>query len=166
MKRFVTPHFLGDIIMHLNKRFIPTICLVFLIGCATQHKTDTAKTSDNTKPTPDATKPTPTGRIVKSKDGSVEGEIVGTPAPKSKFAKLQIGMTPEEAEKLIGRPDGSESHATGKGFIPFHFSGDTQRLELFYKHEGQLTFSNTNNFTTPNALIKIEANPKATGISK
>jgi hypothetical protein len=152
--------------MHLNKRFIPAICLVFLIGCATQHKTDTAKTSDNTKPSSDATKPTPTGHIVKSKDGSIEGEIVGTVTPKSKFAKLQIGMTPEEVENLIGRPDNTESHVTGKGFIPFHFSGDTQRLEAFYKHEGQLTFSNTNNFIAPNALIKIEANPKATGISK
>jgi hypothetical protein len=157
---------LGDIMMHFSKRFIPAICFVFLMGCATQHKADTAKTSDNTKPTPDATISSPTGHIVKSKDGSVEGEIVGTPAPKSKFAKLRIGMTPEEVEKLIGRPNGTESHVTGKRFIPFHYSGDTQRLETFYKHEGQLTFTNTNNFIPPNALIKIEANPKATGISK
>jgi hypothetical protein len=75
-------------------------------------------------------------------------------------------MTPEEVEKMIGRPDATESHVTGKAFIPFHFGGDTHRLETFYKHEGQLTFANTNNFVSPNALIRIEANPKATGISK
>jgi len=33
------------------------------------------------------------GRKVKSKDGKVDGEIFGTPAAKSKFAKLQIGMS-------------------------------------------------------------------------
>ena len=75
-------------------------------------------------------------------------------------------MTPEEVEKLIGRADDTDSHMTGKAFIPFHFGGDKRRLEAFYKHEGQLTFSNTNNFIAPNALIKIEVNPKATGISK
>lgn len=152
--------------MHLNKRYIPAICVIFLIGCATQHKTDTAKTSEQTKPSPDAAQSTPNGHMVKSKDGSIEGEIVGTISPKSKFAKLQIGMSPEEVENLIGRPNGSENHLTGKGFIPFHFSGDTQRLEVFYKHEGQLTFANSNNFIAPNILIKIEADSKATGISK
>ena len=50
--------------------------------------------------------------------------------------------------------------------LGFHFGGDTQRLETFYKREGQLTFANTNNFIAPNALIKIEVNPKAIGISK
>lgn len=148
------------------QRFILAICLVFLVGCATQHAADTTKTSSASKSAPASTASTPNGRIVKSKDGTIEGEIVGTPAPKSKFAKLRIGMTPEEVEKLIGRADDTDSHMTGKAFIPFHFGGDKRRLEAFYKHEGQLTYSNTNNFVAPNALIKIEVNPKATGISK
>lgn len=152
--------------MRINKRFIPAVFLLFLIGCASQQKTDSTQASASAKPAPASTEVPPNGRIVKSKDGSIEGVIVGKFAPKSKFAKLQIGMSPEEVVKLIGNPDGTESHITGKGFIPFHFSGDTQRLETFYKHEGQLTFYNTNNFIAPNALIKIEVNPKATGISK
>lgn len=139
------------------QRYLLAICLTLLVGCASQHPTDTTATSKAS---------TPNGHIVKSKDGTVEGEIIGTPAPKSKFAKLRIGMTPEEVEKLIGRADDTDSHMTGKAFIPFHFGGDKRRLEVFYKHEGQLTFSNTNNFVAPNALIKIEVNPKATGISK
>lgn len=139
------------------QRYLLAICLTLLVGCASHHPTDTTTTSKAS---------TPNGRMVKSKDGTVEGEIIGTPAPKSKFAKLRIGMTPEEVEKLIGRADDTDSHITGKVFIPFHFGGDKRRLEAFYKHEGQLTFSNTNNFIAPNALIKIEVNPKATGISK
>lgn len=152
--------------MHPNKRYIPAICLVFLVGCGTQQKTDAAKTSTTSKSAPATTASTPGGRVVKSKDGTIEGEIIGTPAAKSKFAKLQIGMTPEEVEKLIGRPDDTDSHMTGRAFIPFSFGGDNRRLEAFYKHEGQLTYTNTNNFIPPNALIKIEVNTKATGISK
>ena len=152
--------------LQYNKQLIPAFFLVFLVGCASQPKTDSTQTSSAEKPTATATPSTPDGRIVKSKDGTIEGEIVGTPAPNSKFAKLQIGMEPEEVEKLIGRADDTDSHMTGKSFIPFHFRGDTRRLQAFYKTEGQSTFSNTNNFIPPNALIKIVVNPKATGISE
>ena len=152
--------------LQYNIRLIAAICIAFLVGCATQQKTDTSQTSSDAKPAPAATASTPGGRIVKSKDGTIEGEIVGTPAPKSKFAKLQIGMTPEEVEKLIDRPDETDTHITGKSFIPFYFSGDTKRLQYFYKHEGQLTFANTNNFIAPNALIKIVVDTNAAGISK
>ncbi|MDH4234871.1 MAG: hypothetical protein OEV15_07040 [Gallionella sp.] len=71
-----------------------------------------------------------------------------------------------EVEKMIGRPDDVSSHITGKQFRPFYFGGDTQRIEAYYKNEGQLTYSNTNNFIAPDTLIRIEANPKATGISE
>ncbi len=152
--------------MHTNKRFIPALCLIFLVGCGTQQKADTGKTSATSKTAPATTASAPGGRIVKSKDGTIEGEIVGTPAPKSKFAKLQIGMTPEEVEKLIGRPDDTDSHMTGRAFIPFSFGGDNRRLQAFYKGEGQLTYTNTNNFIPPNALIIIKVNTKATGLSK
>lgn len=152
--------------LHFNKQLIPVTFFALIVGCATQQKTDTTQTSSTAKPAPAATASTPGGRVVKSRDGTIEGEIVGKPAPKSKFAKLQIGMTPEEVEKLIGRPDATDTHITGKSFIPFHFGGDTQRLEYFYKREGQLSFANTNNFIAPNALIKIVVDTKATGISK
>ena len=148
------------------QRFILAICLVFLVGCASKKPTNATPTSSNSESAATSKASTSSGRIVKSKDGTIEGEIIGTPAPKSKFAKLRIGMTPEEVEHLIGRADDTDSHITGKVFIPFHFGGDKRRLEAFYKHEGQLTYSNTNNFVAPNALIKIEVNPKATGISK
>ena len=129
--------------MYINKRFMPVMCLAFLVGCAAQPKTGAS--SDSTSKAS-----APNGRMVKSKDGTIEGEIVGTPAPKSKFAKLQIGMTPEEVEKLIGKADETDTHMTGKAFIPFHFGGDKRRLQAFYKREGQLTYSNTNNFVSPN----------------
>ena len=101
--------------------------------------------------------------MVKSADGLIEGEIVGTPAPGSKFDKLQIGMTLEQVEKLIGQPNDKDSRITGKQYQPFYFGGDTQRTEAFYKGEGQLTFSNLHPDSAADTLIRIIANPNATG---
>ena len=107
-----------------TKMLLPTGILVSaLFGCASQQQGDTSapsasETSDSPSPS------SPGARIVKSRDGSFDGEIIGTPAPNSKFAKLQIGMGLREVEDLIGRADDTDSHITGKQFIPFFFGGD------------------------------------------
>ena len=101
------------------------------------------------------------GRAVKSADGLVDGEIVGIPAPSSKFYKLQIGMKQTQVENLIGQPDRTDSRVTGKQFQPFYFGGDTQRTEVFYKHDGQLTFSNTQVDSAADTLIRIAVDPDA-----
>jgi len=100
---------------------------------------------------------------VKSEDGLIKGEVVGTPTPESKFAKLKIGMTLEQVENLIGRPNSTDSRITGKQYQPFYFGGDTQRTEAFYKNEGQLTFSNMHPDSAADTLIRIMVNPNATG---
>lgn len=151
-----------------NKFVIPAICLIFLFGCASKNKPGTSASSgsaETSAPTKSGVKSAGNIREVKTKDG-IEGEIIGAPAPKSKFARLEIGMRQIQVENLIGRPDDLSNHITGKQFRPFYFGGDTQRIEAFYKGEGQLTYSNTNNFSVPDTLIRIEANPKATGITE
>jgi len=102
-------------------------------------------------------------RKVKSMDGSFDGEMVGTPAPGSKFARVQIGMHLRQVEDLIGRADDTDSHITGKQFIPFYFGGDMHRLEAFYKGEGVLTFSPEHLGGDANRLIKITVDPSETG---
>ena len=77
-------------------------------------------------------------RVVTSANG-VRGDIVGTPAPGSKFSRVQIGMPKKQVEDLIGQPTDTASHVTGKAFIPFYFGGDTYMLEAFYRGEGQLS---------------------------
>lgn len=157
--------------MHPNNWLVPAVCFIFLFGCATRQKadTDTAKPPAKTLKTAES-KPTPAPpavntavQKVKSADGSIEGEIVGTPAPDSKFAQLQIGMTMGQVENLIGRPDNTDSRITGRQYQPFHFGGDTQRTEAFYKGEGQLTFSNTQPDSAADTLIRIMVNPNASG---
>jgi hypothetical protein len=146
-----------------TKMLLPTGILVsVLFGCASHQQAGTSapsasETSDSPSPS------SPGVRIVKSRDGSFDGEIIGTPAPNSKFAKVEIGMGLRQVEDLIGRPDDTDSHITGKQFIPFFFGGDTHRLEAFYKKEGELTYSPAHFGGVPDVLIRITVNPEATG---
>jgi hypothetical protein len=161
-----------------NRLLVSAACLGLLLGCASSKKTDApsppqAASGSKTTPAPAAsgskaaTAPARTdGRKVKSKDGKVDGEIFGTPAAKSKFAKLEIGMSRTAAEKLIGVPDDSDTHVTGRQFTPFYFGGDTQRYEAFYKNEGQLTYSNSSRYGAPDTLIIISVDRKATGVKR
>ena len=69
------------------------------------------------------------------------------PAPvESGFSKLTLGMTIKQVYKLIGTPDDSDSHESGKRWIPFYFGNDARRLEALYKNEGCLVFASGNLF--------------------
>ena len=149
--------------MHSIK-FLPVVILVSaLFGCAAQPTGGKATTSPSTAAVGTADSTAANVKKVKSEDGSFDGEIIGTPAPTSKFAKLRIGMGQRQVEDLIGRSDDEDSHITGKAFIPFFFGGDTHRLEAFYKNEGQLTYSPSHYGGSANVLMRIEVNTKATG---
>ena len=131
--------------------------LTMLAGCANQQGTRTSTPGANASAAPFE----PSARIVKSRDGSFEGEMIGTPAPNSRFAKLQIGMTMREVSSLIGAPDDMIRHETGKRWIPFYFGNDAQRLQVIYKNEGCLTYTGGNVFGGgDNELIRVTVAPK------
>jgi len=138
--------------MYRNIIFILAVCTTFLFGCASMQK---AKTTPPVK----TSKAKAEVHSVKSDDGTVEGEIIGTPVPISKFSKLKIGMTLEQVKSIIGKPNHTDSRVTGKQYQPFYFGGDTQRVEAFYKNEGRLTFSNIKPDSAPDTLIQIMVNP-------
>ena len=84
-------------------------------------------------------------RIVKSRDGSYTGELIGTAAPTSKFAKLQIGMSMNETQELLGRaPDRMHTYESGKRWIPFYYGNDARRMQVLYKGEGCMIFTGGN----------------------
>lgn len=150
--------------MHRNNWLILAACSIFLFGCASQQKAKTTISPPKTaKSKPATAQPAEKAevRAVKSEDGLIDGEIVGTPTPESKFSKLKIGMSLEQVEKLIGRPNSTDSRITGKQYQPFYFGGDTQRTEAFYKNEGQLTFSNMLPDSAADTLIRIRVDPDA-----
>jgi hypothetical protein len=125
--------------------------LLALSGCAAQRGGASGGAAEAPQPS------SPNGRIVKSQDGTFDGEIVGTPAANSKFAKLKIGMTMREVNGLIGAPDDLIRHETGKRWIPFYFGDDAQRMQALVKNEGCLTYTGGNVFGGGgNQLIKIE----------
>jgi hypothetical protein len=119
-----------------------------------------ASTAPAAPSAPAAKAPAANTRIVKSRDGKLEGELVGTPARGSKFAKLQIGMRMSEVNSLIGTPDDLDRHETGKRWIPFYFGSDAQRMQVLYKGEGCLTYTGGNVFGGGgNELIRVTADP-------
>ena len=84
-------------------------------------------------------------RVVKSRDGSFEGEVIGTPAAGSKFAQLKIGMSMREVQDVMDRaPDRSHSYESGKRWIPFYFGNDARRMQAFFRGEGCLVFTDGN----------------------
>jgi hypothetical protein len=131
---------------------------MMIAGCASQQQG--AATASGASSATEAS-PASNVRTVKSRDGSFEGEMVGTPTANSKFAKLQIGMTMREVSSLIGGPDDMIRHETGKRWIPFYFGNDAQRLQVIYKGEGCLTYTGGNVFGGGDSeLIRITAAPK------
>ena len=122
-------------------------------ACASrQAKTETAESeTPATKSAP--AKESPKKEAAK-KEAPVEGEIVGKPAAGSKFAKLKIGMTLAQVEKLIGPPTKQWTHPTGKASIPFYFGPDRWVIQYSYKREGILTLNSGGD----QVLTRIEVN--------
>ena len=148
----------------MNIKFpITLIAVAVLAGCASQGGGSGAGASSaSTASSAKAATPSDV-RIVKSRDGRFEGEMVGTPAPGSKFSRVQIGMEMNEVTKLIGGADEMTSNETGKRWIPFYFGNDTRRVHLIYKGEGCLSFTGGNVYGGGgNELVRITADPSGT----
>lgn len=125
--------------------------IVLVSGCAS-----TSPTGGETSGSTPAGATNSDAKVVKSIDGTYTGEIVGTVAPDSKFAKLKIGMTMAEVHELIKAPDDMIRHETGKRWIPFYFGNDAQRIQTYYAGEGCLTYTGGNVFGGGgNQLIRI-----------
>lgn len=130
------------------------LTVALIQGCATQ----SAPNKSNETPSA-ASKPAETN--AQAKDNVGTGKIIGTPAKNSKFAKIQLGLTYRQVTELIGEPDNMLRHETGKRWIPYYFGSDVQRLQVFYKNEGCLTYTGGNVFGGgTNELIRIISDPK------
>lgn len=122
-------------------KFSHLILIVFAAILSSACASRTAKT-DTAPATTDAAKKDAKKESAKKTDAAEpEGEIVGKPAPGSKFAKLKLGMTLKQVEKLIGPPSQQWQRPTAKLAIPFYFGPDRWVMEYSYKKEGLLTFN-------------------------
>jgi len=79
--------------------------------------------------------------MVKSRDGSFDGELYGTLTPAHKFSKLQFGMGQREVW-IRSTPTDQKTYVTRQGVDTIFISGgDRWRHDMFYKAEGRLVFA-------------------------
>ncbi len=79
--------------------------------------------------------------VVKSRDGSFDGEVYGTIPPGSKWAKLQIGMDQKDVERILGVSHNVHAYPTAKAWIPFYYGTDSTRYEVRYPGQGSVSFT-------------------------
>jgi hypothetical protein len=89
-----------------------------------------------------------------------EGVKTTVPIPDGHpFAQIKDGMSMDEVYALLGKPDDTSNHITGKAFIPHYYGGDTHRTELIYKGKGRIIFSPRHHFTQSMGVIEVSYNP-------
>jgi hypothetical protein len=135
---------------------------VLLSACSSANKAPEAqpKAAAPAASAPAAT-PATTVTNQKSLDGKYTGEVVGTPAPNSKFAKLRIGMEMQEIQAIMGRnPDRVHSYESGKRWIPFYYGNDARRIQALFKGEGCLIVTGGNRWGGAGGdLIQMSVDP-------
>lgn len=117
--------------------------LVFLTACSTQAK----------KPAEEIAAPVPQSKTVVGRD-HVNGQVVGDLSDSSRFAKLEIGMSRTDVEKIVGRPNDLTAQSVGTAWVPYYFGSDTWHTESYYRGEGRLVFD------TNSRLVLIDVTRK------
>jgi hypothetical protein len=82
----------------------------------------------------------------------------------SPLAKIKEGMDSDEVTKLLGEPNSTGRHVTGKAFIPFYFGTDAVKTEWRYKHIGRVIFSK--GAFTASHVSAIEYDPEESGADR
>jgi len=118
--------------------------LVFLAACGTQAKKPAAT---------EASLPVPHSKTVVGRD-HVSGQVVGDLSRSSRFAKLEIGMSRSDVEKIVGRPNDLTAQSIGTAWVPYYFGSDTWHTESYYRGEGRLVFD------TNSRLVLIDVTRK------
>lgn len=103
----------------------------------------------------------PRGVETTSVDGTFTGEVIGQAAPGSGFSKLRIGMSSGEVQDVMDRvPDRQHTYESGKRWIPFYYGNDARRMQVLYRNEGCLIFTDGNVWGGAGGdLVQIEVDP-------
>jgi hypothetical protein len=81
-------------------------------------------------------------RMMKSRDGTFEGEVYGNIPAGSKWSRLIIGMDQTEVERILGGTSNDiRVMPTGKAFIPFYYGTDRHRYEVVYRGQGSVSYT-------------------------
>ncbi|HSG23956.1 MAG TPA: hypothetical protein VLA64_13460, partial [Azonexus sp.] len=113
-------------------------------------------------PAKEAATPSEPGKpkVVKSRDGTFDGEIYGNIPANSKWAKLQIGMHQSEVERILGVTSNIRGYVTAKAFIPFYYGTDSHRYEAVYAGQGSVAYTGGGMGGGQGVLMMINYDPK------
>lgn len=104
------------------------------------------------------------GACARKPKPQVAAEAAATPPPAgSPLAQVQVGMRPEEVQKILGAPSSIKPYITGKAFIPFYFGPDQTRTAYYYKGVGRVVFSGDGAFSTNSRVQRVEYDPSDPG---
>jgi hypothetical protein len=98
--------------------------------------------------------------VVKSKDGTFDGEVYGSIPSGSKWSQLQIGMHQSEVERILGVTSNIRAYVTAKAWIPFYFGGDSHRYEAVYSGQGSVAYTGGSFGGGQGILMMINFDPK------
>lgn len=80
------------------------------------------------------------------------------------ITEVKIGMSAAQVYSMVGQPDATTNHITGKAFIPFNFRGkDSVRTAALYKGQGRIVFSNSSSYSSNMNVLEVIVNPNETG---
>lgn len=88
----------------------------------------------------------------------------GSPPPAdSPLAKVQVGMSNREVEKILGPPTSENNYVTGKAFVPWYFGRDRARVGYFYKGMGRVVFMAGGGYSHSLTVQRVEYDPNEPG---
>jgi hypothetical protein len=80
------------------------------------------------------------------------------------FSKIQVGMSQQQVNDLLGPPTAQTQRMTGKQWQPFNYGAkDLQRMMYLYKGVGRIEFSLKSAYEGVFRVIAITPNPAETG---
>jgi hypothetical protein len=81
----------------------------------------------------------------------------------SPLAKITPGMGMKEVTDILGQPTDTNTHITGKAFIPYYFGEDRAETIAYYKGLGRVIYSTANG--SPR-VSSVQYDPGETGYTR
>ncbi|HEY9546676.1 MAG TPA: hypothetical protein VIR56_11750 [Solimonas sp.] len=80
------------------------------------------------------------------------------------LSEAKVDMSMQQVYSIIGPPTSTNSHITGKAFIPFNFRGkDSYRSIAHYKGQGRIVFSNSSAYSSDQRVLEVQMDPNESG---
>ncbi|MGH8445142.1 MAG: hypothetical protein ACREVL_07740 [Solimonas sp.] len=80
------------------------------------------------------------------------------------ISEATVNMSMQQVYTIFGPPTSTNTHMTGKAFIPFNFKGkDSYRSIAHYKGQGRIVFSNSSAYSSDQRVLEVQIDPNESG---